>query len=454
MVNQVSYNSAFVTDAMKYLQHCAVVEHKDNLVDDLAGSLTFAPIIGIPTILGTSGNYNKSQLIANGSEITKTGILKKIQNIPSTFANGIQNAYTGIKNGTTTTSSIANAFKNADAYQTLNDLNEAIVSANSANKSTSELLKQKQLLQEALESATKEGSKISDDLLINADNAINAAKESSKTGIISKIANVVSTPFKWLKNKATGSKIYNAIKSTELGSKILSKGSDFLKIAKKGGMIFDLAIEGTMQIFSEIIPAFKNGGVESGVKQIGKSGAQVAASVGGWAVGAKAGAAAGAAVGSIFPGAGTVIGGAIGGILGGLLGSSLFSGIAKKITGKSENEIIQEEQAQQQAELIANDSTSMQELQNAVIQNIQLDLQDGQLSEDSQKMLEYIDTTSISTTDDNDSTSFGSLTNNWIATNPDGSYDYSVPEDALVQIDYDALNENANNYGFVEEAIA
>ena len=96
----------------------------------------------------------------------------------------------------------------------------------------------------------------------------------------------------------------------------------------------------------------------------------------------------------------------------------------------------------------------MQELQNAVIQNIQLDLQDGQLSEDSQKMLEYIDTTSISTTDDNDSTSFGSLTNNWIATNPDGSYDYSVPEDALVQIDYDALNENANNYGFVEEAIA
>lgn len=457
MVNQVGYNSAFVTDAMKYLQHTAVVEHKDNIVDDMTSSLTFAPIIAVPTMLGTKGNYKNAQLIIDGSEVAKTGLLGKIKNlknVPSNIGNGIKSAYDGIKNGTTTFSSVVNTFKNADGYQILSDLNEAIVSAKSAGKDVSKLVEQRKIVQEALESAAKEGTKITDDILKNADSVICAAKETGKKGLLSKIGSAISTPFKWLGGKITGSSAYKAIEATEKGSKFLSKAGNFLKVAKKGGMIFDLAIEGTMQIFTEIIPAFKNGGIESGVKQIGKSGVQVAASVGGWAAGAKAGAAAGAAIGSIFPGAGTVIGGAIGGIVGGLLGSSLLSGIAKKITGKSENEKIQEEQTQQQAALIANDSASVQQLQNAVIQEIQYDMQDGELSEDSQKMFEYINSNSINTA--SNSTSFGSLTstNNLIATNPDGSYDFSVPSDALPQINYSGLMSNTNPYGFVEEAIA
>ncbi len=454
MVNQVSYNSAFVSDAMKYLQHMAVVEHKDNIVDDVKGSLTMAPLIAIPSALSAKGNYKNAQLIENGSELVKTGIFKKLQNIPSSVANGVSGAYNGIKNGTTTLSSIASVFKNSSAYQTLDNLNSAIVSAQKAGQDTTKLLEQKKIIQEALESAAKQGTKVADDVLKNADDVINAAKQGAKTGILSKIGNAISTPFKWVGNKISGSKLVTAIKSTEKGAKFLSKADDVLKVAKKGGMLFDLAIEGTMQIFGEIIPAFKNGGVDSGVKQIGKSGVQVAASVGGWAAGAKAGAAVGAAIGSIFPGAGTVIGGAIGGIIGGLLGSSLLTGIAKKITGKSENEIIEEEQMQEQAEMIANDSAIMQQLENAVIQEIQLDMQDGELSEDSQKMLEYLNSGALTTTNTaSTTTSFGSLTSNWIATNPDGSFDYSVPDEALTQVNYSGLTSTTNPYGFVEEAI-
>ena len=135
------------------------------------------------------------------------------------------------------------------------------------------------------------------------------------------------------------------------------------------------------------------------------------------------------------------------------MGSSLFTGIAKKITGKSENEKIQEEQAQEQAQLIANDTNSLQQLESAVAQEIQLDMQDGELSEDSQKMLQYLNSGSLSTS--NNSTSFGSLTstNSLIARNANGSYDFTVPQDAIPQINFSGLTTNANQYGFVEEAI-
>lgn len=475
MVNQVGYNSAFVTDAMKYLQHTAVVEHKDNIVDDMTGSLTVAPLIATPTVLGVNGNYKNAQLISEGAELTKTGIFKKIQNTPSNFINGIKNTYNGIKNGTTTLSSVGNAFKNSSAYQTLSNLDEAITNINSnitslkksknaaknlaeinsAQTKLNNLLKQRETVSNAIESAAKQGTKVSDDILKNAEDVISAAKQVSKKGILSKIGNFITTPFRLLGSKITGSKAYNAIKSTETGAKILSKADDVLKVAKKGGMLFDLAIEGAMQLFGEIIPAFQQGGLDSGVKQIGKSGVQVAASVGGWAAGAKGGAAVGAAIGSIFPGAGTVIGGAIGGIVGGLLGSSLLTGIAKKITGKSEKEIIQEEQAQEQATLIANDSNSMQQLEQAVIQEIQLDMQDGELSEDSQKMLQYINSGALTTDATVDSNSFGSLTNTssgLIATNTDGSYDYSVPDDLIPQIST-GYTTNTNPYGFSEEVL-
>ena len=457
MVNQVGYNSAFVSDAMKYLQHTAVVEHKDNIVDDMKSSLSAAPLIGLPTVIGAKGNYKNAKLIADGITPTKTKFTQKIKNlgnIPSNTLEGVKDTYNGIKNGTTTFSSVANTFVNSNAQRVVSDLDNAIVSAQKAGQDTTKLLEQKKIVQEAIEKAGKEGTKVADDILKNADSVIDATKEVGKKGFFSKIGSAISSPFRWVGSKISGSKLVSTIKSTEKGAKILSKADDFLKVAKKGGMIFDLVIEGTMQLFGEVIPAFKNGGLDSGLKQVAKSGTQVAASVGGWAAGAKAGAAVGAAIGSIFPGAGTAIGGAIGGIVGGLLGSSLFTGIAKKITGKSENEKIQEEQAQEQAQLIANDTNSLQQLESAVAQEIQLDMQDGELSEDSQKMLEYINSGSLSTS--NNSTSFGSLTstNSLIATNANGSYDFTVPQDALPQVNFSGLTTNsANQYGFVEDAI-
>ena len=118
-----------------------------------------------------------------------------------------------------------------------------------------------------------------------------------------------------------------------------------------------------------------------------------------------------------------------------MLGSSLFSGIAKKITGKSENEIIQEEQLEQQANMLANDTNTVAQLQNAVAQQVQYDIQSGNVTEDTEKMAEYLQNVQTSTTAQ---PSFGSLTTNqnWIATNPDGTYDFSVPDNALLQMDY------------------
>ena len=58
MVNQISgYNSAFAQDAMKYLQHMAVVEHKDNLFEDIQSSLSMAPLIAIPSAIGAKNSY-------------------------------------------------------------------------------------------------------------------------------------------------------------------------------------------------------------------------------------------------------------------------------------------------------------------------------------------------------------------------------------------------------------
>lgn len=163
------------------------------------------------------------------------------------------------------------------------------------------------------------------------------------------------------------------------------------KVCKKSGAGIMAAIDGVMELFTNVIPAFQAGGAKSGVKQLGKSTVKVAASTGGFVAGSAAGKAIGAAIGSIFPGAGTVIGGMIGGFVGGLIGSSLAKGATDKIVGKSEVEKLQEQQVEEQAAMIAGDSASMNEINNYVQMMIQQDMaDDGELTEDSQKMLEYL----------------------------------------------------------------
>ena len=169
-------------------------------------------------------------------------------------------------------------------------------------------------------------------------------------------------------------------------------------VLKKTGAGVMFAIEGVMELFTNVIPAFQAGGAKTGVKQLGKSTVKVAASTGGFVGGSMAGKAIGAAIGSIFPGAGTVIGGKIGGFVGGLVGSSLAKGAAEKVTGKSEIEIMQEEAVDEQAAMIAGDSASMNQLSQTLQLAIQQDLADGELSEDGEKMLEYLNSGAFNST--------------------------------------------------------
>ncbi len=467
MVNQLpNYNAAFVYDAMKYLQHTAVVEHKDSLSDDIKSSLSSAPLIALPTALSTKSMIQSANATGNVAKSSKN-IFQKIAGIPSAIVNAIKGtpsavtaAATNLTDGNAL-SRLTNVFKSGDGALYLDDITKAVASAKKNGENVDVLVD----LRNQLINAINNGDK-TDDIISGIDKALKeTAEQTAKKGIFSKIAGAISTPFKALGNAITSSGAYKAIEGTKVGSTLLSKLGAFGKVAKKGGAVFDLAIESTMQIFTEIIPAFKNGGVDSGVKQIGKSALQVAGSVGGWALGASLGTKAGMAIGTaICPGVGTAVGGvigAVGGIIGGLVGSSLLSGAAKKITGKSENEILQEEQMQQEAQMYANDPAALAQLEQAVAQEIQIDMQDGELSEDGQKMLEYLEymssgassTSSASTTSVDTSSSaasFGTLT---IATNPDGSYDFSVPSSAIPQVNYGGTTSTSNPYGFVEDAI-
>ena len=121
---------------------------------------------------------------------------------------------------------------------------------------------------------------------------------------------------------------------------------------KSGGFKGMAAIEGVIETFTEVIPAFQLG-TDKGIKQVGKSAVTVAGSAAGWCAGAYVGGAVGAKVGAavgtaICPGVGTAVGAAIG-LVGGLIGSWLGHKAAKAVVGKSEVEKAQE-QAQEQAQ--------------------------------------------------------------------------------------------------------
>ena len=61
----------------------------------------------------------------------------------------------------------------------------------------------------------------------------------------------------------------------------------------RSGAGFMIAAEGLMSTFTEVVPAFQQGGAKSGFKQIAKSGTKVAANAAGWIAGEAIGSAAG-----------------------------------------------------------------------------------------------------------------------------------------------------------------
>lgn len=199
---------------------------------------------------------------------------------------------------------------------------------------------------------------------------------SAISGVISKIpgASKVKDGLTWLGNTKVG------------------------KLAKGTGAVGMMAIEGVIGLVTEVIPAFAQGGLDSGIKQIGKTGLKTVATGAGWVGGTAAATALGAAIGSIFPGVGTVIGGAIGTFIGGMLGSTVASGIADKIVGKSEVEILQDEQFEEAAAQVAQDNNAMNELNQLVTAQVQAEITNGTADEDTEKMAELINTGALTTT--------------------------------------------------------
>ena len=151
-----------------------------------------------------------------------------------------------------------------------------------------------------------------------------------------------------------------AVKLSKDASK-LTNAANWVKDANKThGFKAMWCIEALIEGFTEVLPAFMQGGASEGGKQLVKSAVNVTASATGWCVGAKAGAWAGAAIGSfICPGIGTAIGGAIGGILGGVLGSWGAKKIAKVATGDSFTEA-STKNAQAQAQMQAQAQSQIQ----------------------------------------------------------------------------------------------
>lgn len=165
-------------------------------------------------------------------------------------------------------------------------------------------------------------------------------------------------------NVASGSqsKLVKWISGTKLGQKVTATVEKcpktlgkFTKYAKGSGVGIMMAIDGAVELVTNVVPTFQQLGTKSGVKQIFKSGTKVAASAGGWVAGTAAATALGTA---ICPGIGTVAG-AIVGVIGGMLGSNVASKLVTKIFGKSELEKAADKQ-QLQAPRVANQQVYQQ----------------------------------------------------------------------------------------------
>ena len=128
--------------------------------------------------------------------------------------------------------------------------------------------------------------------------------------------------------KETTSKTAKGVKTVAKQSLLKKAGSFCLKWAYP-------IIESATELFSNVIPAYKDLGAKSGTKQVVKSTAKVAATCGGYAVGMKAGAAIGTCIGGPV---GTAVGAGLGLLLG-TAGSVVGSKLSKKVLGKDEIEL-------------------------------------------------------------------------------------------------------------------
>lgn len=137
----------------------------------------------------------------------------------------------------------------------------------------------------------------------------------------------------------------------------------FGQLMGRSGAGFMIAAEGLMNTFTEVVPAFQQGGAKSGFKQIAKSGTKIVANTAGWLAGEAVGSAAGMAIGTaLCPGIGTAIGKFVGGFLGGAIACHFAGKAATELTGKSEVELLKEKQLAEQTAQIENNEESQKQL--------------------------------------------------------------------------------------------
>lgn len=176
----------------------------------------------------------------------------------------------------------------------------------------------------------------------------------------------------------------------------LTKGKfgKFGKFMKSSGAGFMLAFSGITEALTEVVPTFKELGFKKGMKQLGKSSVKVVADTAGYVAGNMIGSAVGTKLGAIIgsaicPGVGTVIGSAIG-FAGGMLGSFIAGKIVKPITGKSEREKSKELDLDEKTSQVTSDKAALDDLKNQAIMKINEEIENGYLSNDSQKALEIL----------------------------------------------------------------
>ncbi len=395
MVNSItSISSAYTQDALKYINGIEL-NNSTSLTEDVSGAIT-----SVPFCSGISG-----AMFAGGRLMKRTG-----EEYTSIFGK-TKSKMAGIKGLTDTLSSVKDVMYKNDTLNAILQGGKGLEGASKNLEATTlikDLLKDKNGSAETVSKITNTINKSTD-----ADSLIDGLKKlSGNAGGATKKASKFSKAAKWVSETSLAKTIAqtpaaNSLKAagkeflttTKAGQAIAKGAGNFSKAYKTSGAGINVAIEGVIALFTDVMPAFTQGGIGEGVKQVAKSGAKVAASTAGWVGGAAIGKAAGAAIGTaICPGIGTAIGGFIGDMVCGVIGSSILGKVTEKIVGEDYTDKVQNEQTAEQAAQIENNSGLLSELNQTVLAKIQEDMaDDGKLTKDSEKMLEYLNSDEMNT---------------------------------------------------------
>ncbi len=400
-------NVSAISDAIKYVNGTPITQETTSIGQDISSSV-FSPMTGVFALTGALGTTKDAYETVNGAMSKGKGLGK----ITSYFTNRFEAAkwakdatlnkagYIVDKTGQATKTLVSknpiaqlknvfSEFEESGAKKVAEKASKGggffsrlfgKTATNAAETGAKEL---------AETTATKSGgffSKLFGKTATKA--AETGAKEVAETaatksgGFLSKLFGKTATTA-----AETGAKEAATALAKKGGTGILSKAKN---IVKGSGAGFMVGIDCAMGLITDVIPAFQAGGVESGVKQIGKTAVKAVGTAVGWTGGSAVGQALGSAIGSIFGPLGTFIGGGIGKVVGGFVGSAVAGKVAEKITGKSEVEKIQEQQTEEAAQQIASDPTQLQQLNALVEQQVQSDIANGTVTKDTELMSEYL----------------------------------------------------------------